>query len=231
MKVKGKYTIPSLVLFIVGFLVAFAFQHTHALVVDDDRGVQEWEQTFYYRQQLIQFEDNNNQLQQEIDALRLNLIQLEDDLAGQTDTLRSSVSEKLKLQALTGELPIEGPGIFISLRDSEFTPSTERVDEYIVHDRHIQMVINELIVAGAEALAVNGQRIFSDSHVVCIGPVISVDGNQYPAPFVIEAIGDSETLQDSLELSNGIIDILVNEEIEVEIGKKNNIIMQPRMSQ
>src|SRR5690625_6846108 len=86
MKVKGKYTIPSLVLFIVGFLVAFAFQHTHALVVDDDRGVQEWEQTFYYRQQLIQFEDNNNQLQQEIDALRLNLIQLEDDLRSEEHT-------------------------------------------------------------------------------------------------------------------------------------------------
>lgn len=230
MKVKGKYTILSLALFLFGFLITFSYQHTQSQVVVEDENLQDWEQTFYYRQQLIQFEENNYQLQDEIDGLRLNLIRLENEMASQIDTIRASVSNKLELQALTGELPVEGAGVFISLSDHQFVPNTENIDDYIVHDRHIQLVINELIVAGAEALAINGQRIFSDSHVVCIGPVIAIDGNQYPAPFVIEAIGDPDMLTESLELSHGIIDLLVNEEIEVEIGKKNQMKMNPRLS-
>lgn len=230
MKVRGKHAILSLVLFTFGFLIAFSYQHTKAILFEDQAVAEEWETTFYYRQQLIQFEENNFKLQQEIDQVRLSLLQLENEMADQMDYMSETVADKLELQALTGELPIQGPGIFVSLRDHEFVPSKAKVDDYIVHDRHIQMVINELIIAGAEALAINGQRIFSDSHIVCIGPVISVDGNQYPAPFIIEAIGDSVTLKESLELSNGIIDLLVNEQIEVEIGKKNQIKMNAKMS-
>lgn len=230
MKVRGKHAILSLVLLTFGFLIAFSYQHTKALLFEDQAVAEEWETTFYYRQQLIQFEENNFKLQQEIDQVRLSLLQLENEIADQIDYMSETVTDKLELQAFTGELPIQGPGVFVSLRDHEFVPSKAKVDDYIVHDRHIQMVINELIVAGAEALAINGQRIFSDSHIVCLGPVISVDGNQYPAPFIIEAIGDSDTLKESLELSNGIIDLLVNEQIEVEIGKKNQIKMNAKMS-
>ncbi|BAM47715.1 DUF881 domain-containing protein [Amphibacillus xylanus] len=230
MKVKGRHAILSLVLFTFGFLIAFSYQHTKSLPKDDPALAEDWDKTFYYRQQLIQFEENNHQLQQEIDQVRLNLLQLENEMVEQVDHMRDMVDEKLTLQAYTGELPIKGPGIFVSLKDQEFIPTEAQIDEYIVHDRHIQMVINELIVSGAEALAINGQRIFADSHITCIGPVISVDGNQYPAPFVIEAIGDPDTLKKSLEISNGIIDILVNEQIEVEIGKKNDIKMSARMS-
>ncbi|WP_440895202.1 DUF881 domain-containing protein [Amphibacillus sp. Q70] len=230
MRVRGKHVILSLVLFSFGFLIAFSYQHTKALIKDEQTSVQEWEKTFYYRQQLIQFEENNHQLQQEIDDVRLNILQLENTMADQIETMSTRVSEKLELQALTGELPIEGSGIFVSLKDQEFIPSESNVDQYIVHDRHIQLVINELYSAGAEALAINGQRIFSDSRIVCIGPVISIDDEQYPAPFVIEAIGDPDILQESLELSNGVIDLLVNDQIEVEIGKKDQIKMNARMS-
>lgn len=230
MKVRGKHTILSLVLFSFGFLIAFSYQHTKSMIKDDHVSVQEWEKTFYYRQQLIQFEENNHQLQQEIDQVRLDILQLESKMADQVEAMSESVDEKLELQALTGELPIEGEGIYISLKDQEFIPDQKNADQYIVHDLHIQLVINELYSAGAEALSINGQRIFSDSHIVCIGPVISIDGEEYPAPFKIEAIGDPELLRESLELPNGVIDYLVNDQVEVEIGKVEQITMNARVS-
>ncbi|SEN63139.1 Uncharacterized conserved protein YlxW, UPF0749 family [Amphibacillus marinus] len=229
MKLRGKHTILALVMLFFGFMLAFSYQHTKALLNEDQIDSADWEKEFYYRQQLIQFEENNNQLQHEIDQARFDILQLENELSDQTEVLGNLVLEKKDLQALVGELPVEGPGIFVSLKDSAFIPTEENVNQYIVHDRHIHMLINELYSAGAEAIAINGQRIFHDSHIVCIGPVIAIDGNQYPAPFVIEAIGNQETLQESLELSGGVIDILVNDQIEIEIGKKSNIQMNARM--
>lgn len=228
MKLKGKHAILSLVLFTFGFLIAVSYQHTKALL-GEQASDQEWEKAFYYRQQLIQFEDNNYRLQQELDSIRQDILQLEAEIANQVDTIGSAVEKKTSLQALTGELPIQGPGIYITLKDNNFVPSEENINDYIVHDRHVQLVINELYSAGAEAIAINGQRIFSDSHVVCIGPVISIDGTQYPAPFVIEAIGNQEIMKESLELSNGVVDLLVNEHIEVELGKRQVIKMEARI--
>jgi uncharacterized protein YlxW (UPF0749 family) len=227
MKLTGRHAILSLVLFVFGFLIAFSYQHTKDLVQTKPIhwSEQEWERDFLYRQQLIQFEEKNYQLQSEIDQTRQEIHLIENEIVLQVDTIGSAVDRKNKLQILTGELPVKGPGLFITLKDSHYIPTEGNANQYIVHDRHVQLVINELYSAGAEAISINGQRIFSDSFVTCVGPVISVDGTQYPAPFVIEAIGEPDTLQESLELTNGVIDILVNDLIEVEFGKKQTIEM------
>ncbi|MBM7540481.1 DUF881 domain-containing protein [Amphibacillus cookii] len=229
MTVKDKHVIFSFVLFVFGFLIASSYQHTKGSIHDSENAELAWERTFYYRQQLIQFEDDNNQLQQEIDQVKLDIIRLENQFAKQEETIGTSALNKMMLQGLTGELPVEGAGVFVSLSDRDFGALEDNADQYIVHDGHVQLVINELYSAGAEAVAVNGQRIFHDSHIVCIGPVIAIDGKQYSAPFVIEAIGHSDTLKESLELSNGVIDILINDQIEVEIGKQEIIEMDARI--
>ncbi|MCZ0703340.1 uncharacterized protein YlxW (UPF0749 family) [Natronobacillus azotifigens] len=229
MKLRGRHVIFSLVLFVFGFLITFSYQQTKNFTQPNELDEQEWERDFFYRQQLIQFEDKNNQLQREIDQKRQDILRLERQLSAEAEEIEIAVDKKTKLQLITGELPIQGPGLFVTVRDSEYIPSEENVNQYIVHDRHIQLIINEMYSAGAEAIAINGQRIFSDSYVYCVGPVISVDGIQYPAPFTIEAIGDPDTLQESLEMPSGVIDILLNDQIEVEVGKKQTIEMGARI--
>lgn len=88
------------------------------------------------------------------------------------------------------------------------------------------MVINELKIAGAEAISVNGKRIHETSYIRCTGPVITVDGETFPAPFVIEAIGNPETLADAAELSGGILDQLRTEQIRIETQKLSELVMQ-----
>ncbi len=134
------------------------------------------------------------------------------------------------MQILTGELPVEGEGIEISLKDADYIPSEDNVNQYIVHDRHIHLVINELYSAGAKAIAINGQRIYADSYIQCVGPVISVDGNVYPAPFVISAIGAPDVLDVSLNLTNGVVDNLLYDNIEVTVEQMPEIEMDARAS-
>lgn len=226
MHVKGKHVILSLVLFVFGYLIAVSYEQAQYLL-EENEIAEEWDRAFYYRQQLIDFEERNNELEREINNLRLDLLETESQLSEEQATLMSAVELKRKLQAYVGELAINGPGVFVTLKDQEYVPSDANVNDYIVHDRHVQLVINELLSAGAEAIQVNGQRIFQDSHVYCVGPVITVDGTSYPAPFTIEVIGDSDVLLAALTLEQGVIDQLVNERIEVEYGTKQ-IEMEPK---
>ena len=103
----------------------------------------------------------------------------------------------------------------------------DNINDYLVHEQHVFKVINELYISGAAAVAVNGQRLNHNSYIVCNGPVITVDGQQYPAPFVITAIGDINVLEASLNLAGGVKDQLVNENIIFTILKQNEVVMEP----
>ena len=228
MHVNGKHVILSLVLFVFGYLLAVSYEQAQNLLKDEEEvSVEEWDRAFYYRQQLIDFEERNNTLEQQINDLRIELLQMETSLSEEQQNLLSAVELKRELQAYVGELAIEGPGVFITLKDQDYVPDSANVNDYIVHDRHVQLVINELLSAGAEAIEINGQRLLHNSHVFCVGPVITVDGTTHPAPFTIEAIGNQDTLRQSLELEQGVIDQLVNERIEVEYGEKH-VEMRPQ---
>ncbi len=70
MKQKGNYIIVSLILFVVGFLVAFSYQQTNSKPKVTQLSENEWEKDYFYRQQLIDIEDKNKQLEDELTALR-----------------------------------------------------------------------------------------------------------------------------------------------------------------
>ncbi|MFD1018085.1 DUF881 domain-containing protein [Thalassobacillus hwangdonensis] len=230
MKVRGKHVILALVLLVAGFLIAYSYSQTESesrVVQLQDRS---WEKEFYYRKQLLDIEERNKQLRTELEE-RLEEIQTyESQLAESEDVIADYVERKKDLQLLTGEIPVKGPGVEVVLRDADYIPDEENVNNYIVHEPHIHKVINELKSAGAKAIAINGQRYFSNSYIACIGPVISVDGVQHPAPFVVTAIGDPEVLQSSLTLKHGVIDQLVSENIEVELDTSPSIEMNARLS-
>ncbi|MDC3412836.1 DUF881 domain-containing protein [Aquibacillus sp. 3ASR75-11] len=230
MKLKGRHVILSFVFLVLGFLVSFSYQYTknesNVIQLSD----QQWEKDYYYRQQLIQLEEQNKELRNELEEKRQNLQQLEGKLGEQQQLISRYVERKKDLQILVGELPITGEGIEVTLRDADYVPSEENPNNYLVHERHIYLVMNELLSAGANAVAINGQRIYRDSYISCVGPVVSVDGIPYPAPFVVSAIGNPEVLYSSVTLTNGVVDLLVSDNIEVEIEKQDRVDMESRVS-
>jgi len=122
-------------------------------------------------------------------------------------------------------VPVQGNGLKVTLQDGDYNPNSVNPNDYIVHESHVFQVINELYISGAEAISINGQRIHGNSYIVCTGPVITVDGVQYPAPFVIEAIGEPDVLTSSMELTGGIMDQLLNDNIIVTLDEGQLIEM------
>ena len=108
---------------------------------------------------------------------------------------------------LAGLTPVQGPGVVVTLTDSrnKMPAMPQKLSSpNIIHDSDINPVVNELKAAGAEAVAVNDQRIVATSSVRCIGPNIFVNGISLTPPFVIKAIGKPKALAASVNLPGGV---------------------------
>ena len=165
-----------------------------------------------------------NQAQTENETLRAQLEQTQSDLelyrdeaaqgGSYNEALRSEVD---RLETMAGLTDLEGPGVEVVLRDSSAANATGSEADYIIHDSDLLSVVNELRDAGAEAIALNGERLLAGSEIRCTGAVVTVNGRRYAAPYVITAIGDMDTLYSALTMRNGVVDVLGQWKIEVKV--------------
>lgn len=224
---KGNRVIFSLALFLLGFILAFSYHLTKdAGEKQPSTSSSQWERTYELRNDLIEQEEINLKLQQELIEKQEQISNIERELASEEQHFFDLADEAEKYRMFLGKMKVKGEGVEIKLADGEFNPLDENINinKYIVHEQHLFAVINELKISGAVAIAVNGQRLTQKSYIICDGPVITVDGIQHPAPFVISAIGDSDVLHSAINIPGGVKDQLVNENILFSIEKKSEII-------
>src|SRR2546423_2627309 len=87
---------------------------------------------------------------------------LENTLAQGSGEAKALNEELQKAKVLAGLTPVKGPGVSLVLQDSKSGPPPGKqydAPNYIIHDWTMQQVINELNASGAEAIAINGQRV------------------------------------------------------------------------
>jgi uncharacterized protein YlxW (UPF0749 family) len=138
--------------------------------------------------------ESNARLRDEIGTLQLQLAELQDlDRGGAV--LESLVDEVNHLRVANGLAKVSGPGVELEI-----------VGPVSVLDLHD--LINELRNAGAEALALNGQRIVASSAISTDGVHVTVDGLPVPAPYRLEAIGEAHTLEVALNRPGGLVELL-----------------------
>ena len=133
------------------------------------------------------------------------------------DTLIASMKNEIStLRLLAGTTDVQGEGIILTLMDGNTSDS-------LVHDSDILTAVNELRVAGAEAISVNEQRIITTSAIRCVGSVIQVNYQKVAAPFVIKAIGNAQYLESALTIKNGVVDVLNGYGIKVTLTRETDI--------
>ncbi len=136
-------------------------------------------------------------LRQELADARTRTADLRADLeSGRTAALEASVrgrelSDRLdRLGTAAGTLALTGPGVLIEADDGP----TDVADPQVVLDTDLQILVNGLWVSGAEAVAVNGQRITTLSAIRIAGDAITVNYRSLARPYVVSAIGDPDDL-------------------------------------
>ena len=226
---KANRVVLSLVFLILGFLVSFSYQATKNSkeTVLTDR---EWQRTVKLRQELNELETHNLELQNQLFEKQAEILAIEKEMAEEEGMLSSYAEEIENLRLMLGKIKVRGQGISVTLDDGEYDPQSGDINSFIVHEHHVFKVVNELYISGAEAIAINGKRLTKNSYIVCNGPVITVDGEQFPAPFVITAVGDPDVLNKALNMQGGVVDQLVSDNIIVKIAKLESVEMDPVIS-
>lgn len=144
---------------------------------------------------LLQLELENEQLAKENEKLWKELTRLQ---AGQSAAaLASQELEQAKMNA--GLIGLSGPGIRIILDDSDLEEKSSEYENYVIHEEYLRQLINILWNGGAEAIAVNDQRINTHTEIFCSGAFIQINGTRQMPPYVITAIGNQDNLKSALQ--------------------------------
>lgn len=145
-------------------------------------------------------------LEDEIDALR--------GAEGAAAILLSLVDEANQLRVANGLVEVSGPGVQVTLNGP-------------VSVLDLQDLMNELRNAGAEALALNDQRLIASSAIASGGELVTVDGQPVSPPYRLSAIGNPETMQAALLRPGGLVPLLreANEAIVVTVTESDKLTL------
>ncbi len=92
-------------------------------------------------------------------------------------------------EIVTGYAAVTGPGLVVTLQDAPPDPESERPELERVLDSDIQRAVNGLWLAGAEAVAVNNQRLTARSAIRSASGAILVNYRPLRPPYLVQAIG------------------------------------------
>lgn len=123
------------------------------------------------------------------------LATLQAQALGSTDP--EGVEQWRRDAAASGSTGVAGPGLRVVLSDAD-PGSGEATASQRVQDIDLQVVVNGLWLAGAEAIAINGHRLTATSAVRSAGSAVLVDMQALTSPYTVEAIGDARSMQSIL---------------------------------
>jgi len=135
-------------------------------------------------------ETTRDALRQQADSLAADNARLRGTGLGD-DAEDQQLREQLAgLESVTGAGAVTGPGLKIVVDDG-----TGPTGDNQVLDVDLQVLVNGLWQAGAEAIQINGQRLTALSAIREAGQAITVNYRSLTGPYEVDAIGDPDTLQ------------------------------------
>ncbi|RYV51832.1 DUF881 domain-containing protein [Pengzhenrongella frigida] len=135
----------------------------------------------------------------EVDELRAQVEELTAEQGASVDVGDAGAVERLSVAG--GRTAVSGPGVTVTLTDAPTDSArTERFspDDLVVHQQDLQAVVNALWAGGAEAMALQDQRVIATTAFRCVGNVLSLGGRLYSPPYEVRAIGDPKALRAAL---------------------------------
>lgn len=181
-----------------------------------------------------QLENDLHNTMSEIDGLRQQYNNLRrrnaeyERVMGEQGNLNEVLERQLaQAEMLAGLTKVTGPGIEILLDDSSWEGIRDKDPNLLlVHDEDILAIVSELKAAGAEAIAINGQRIMFNTEIRCGGPTININSVRYAPPYIITAIGEPNNLYAYMGgHESGYLDLLEYYGLQVNVEQKEELVV------
>jgi uncharacterized protein YlxW (UPF0749 family) len=169
----------------------------------------------YTTQERSPLVETANELQADQEVLKTSILDLRARIqaaegAGEgSAALVSDLNDQLQAARIAaGLIPLTGSGIVLQLEDSLQPADPEgNSSDLLVGARDLRTIVEELWAAGAEAIAVNGERMTPTTAVIDIGPSILINSAYLAGPFQVAAIGPDD-LYARLSASPGFVDFI-----------------------
>jgi uncharacterized protein YlxW (UPF0749 family) len=137
--------------------------------------------------------DSNDGLRSEIGELQSQIERLKPtDAQARNAALTTELS---RLLVITGSAQASGPGVRVTVSGQ-------------INPLDMQDLINELRNAGVEAMAINQDRIVVRSVVTRDDAGLALDGLRLTPPYILEAIGQPDTIEKALLRKGGLVGLL-----------------------
>jgi uncharacterized protein YlxW (UPF0749 family) len=155
------------------------------------------EQRAALRERVAAATDNQEKLAAEVVKLRKK-VETARSTALDISLLGVELAKQISaLELQTGYAAAVGPGVTVTMTDAPDTQGDDVDPELTkVLDTDLQVAVNGLWQAGAEAIAINGQRLSARSAIRSAAGAVLVNYRPLAPPYVIEAIGGPDLLRD-----------------------------------
>ena len=185
----------ALTLLLAGLLASVTYREAAA-------GAQGREQTREaLRDDIRQESEVTDDLVAQLEDLTGQVGRTRDQALAASSTGQRALARLAAVEQGTAVVPVSGPGLRVTL-DNAPPPAdsdpvggaTQQNEAGLVQDADVQLAVNGLWAAGAEAISINGQRVGATTAIRQAGGAILVNFRPVAPPYDIEAIGDSEGL-------------------------------------
>ena len=185
------------VLAVLGFLLV-----TAAYTTREDKRAAEPRKAELIRQ-ILDRRSQVDDLDQAVRQLRDQVLAAQRDDVRRNLVARDEAERNNELAVQAGTTAMKGPAVVVRLSDSDRQETDAAADSgaYKIHDADLQLVVNALFEAGAEAVAVNDNRVVATTPIRAAGSTIVVNFRPLTPPYRVVGIGASERRFDDSDIA------------------------------
>ena len=171
-------------------------------------------------------------LKKEEKELQEEIKNIQDDIEtykniGDGSTEESIRAEIKKYEELAGYTDVKGEGIKVTIKSNNNNLNEDSDDSIVYNYDLLLSLINKLNSAQANAISINSQRIVYDSYIHLKEDKLYLNDTVINEPFIIKAIGDSDTLASALQIKYGLVwEIEKYYNAKVTVEKSDNITIE-----
>ncbi len=194
---KGKISLAIIIGFTSFIFTMVMFTQFKTVEKTDITAIETMRET-ELREELSKIKDKYNDVELKLDETQNKIAEYENQMENEEDSTKLLEKELNEAKMYLGTTNVVGEGIIIELSDT----TAKEIESYDLIN-----LVNELKLAGAEAISINDNRVIATTDIVDISSkYIMMNGKRISGPYIIKAIGDKKYLESGITLKNGYVD-------------------------
>lgn len=174
------------------------------------------------KETLATYKEKYEETTNELNSTVARIEEYKADEKSEEDAVALLEEEVNQANMLLGKTDVTGEGIIITI---ENTGGDSENEAMTVNTADLINLVNELRLAGAEAISINGERIVANSDIFDVGNFIYINGQRTTSPYEIKVIGDRKYLESALNIKGGYIDIYTLNGYNIKMESSENIVI------